>query len=50
MTVFRIAAVFLAPLVFLFVASLAAEDQRHFIACRADGASVDACILHIAGR
>lgn len=34
----------------LFAASLAVEDQRHFVACRASGASADACLLQISGR
>jgi hypothetical protein len=45
-----IAAVCFGPLVCLFVASLAIEDHRHFLSCRLNGASVDACILQIQGR
>lgn len=45
-----IAGVCLGPLVCLFVASLAIEDQRNFLSCRAVGASVDACILQLQGR
>jgi hypothetical protein len=47
---FAILSILLAPLAVMFVGSLAAEDQRAFLSCRANGASVDACILHIAGR
>jgi hypothetical protein len=45
-----IAGVCFGPLVCLFIASLAIEDQRNFLSCRLDGASVDACILQIQGR
>jgi hypothetical protein len=41
---------FLAPLGVIFLASLAAEDQRAFLACRQSGQSTDACILQIHGR
>ena len=41
---------FLAPIGVIFLASLAAEDQRSFLACRQSGQSVDACILQIHGR
>ena len=34
----------------LFAVSLANEDQRQFISCRASGQSVDACLLQIHGR
>jgi hypothetical protein len=50
MTFLKISAVFLLPLLALFVGSLASEDQRHFLACRQTGASVDACLLQISGR
>jgi hypothetical protein len=46
----KLAALFGGSLVALFVASLAVEDQRHFVACRASGASADACLLQISGR
>jgi hypothetical protein len=46
----KLAVVFGGSLLALFTASLAVEDQRHFIACRATGASADACLLQIAGR
>jgi hypothetical protein len=29
---------------------LSFEDQRHFVACRMAGVSVDACLLQISGR
>jgi hypothetical protein len=50
MTFLKISAVFLLPLLALFVGSLASEDQRHFLACRQTGASADACLLQISGR
>jgi hypothetical protein len=50
MKTLSILSILLAPLAVMFVGSLAAEDQRAFLSCRANGASVDACILHIAGR
>jgi hypothetical protein len=50
MTFLKISAVFLLPLLALFVGSLASEDQRHFLACRQTGANVDACLLQISGR
>lgn len=50
MTFLKISAVFLLPLLVLFVASLASENQRHFLACRQTGASADACLLQISGR
>jgi hypothetical protein len=34
----------------LIVCSLAVEDQRRFLSCRASGASADACLLQINGR
>jgi hypothetical protein len=40
----------IAPFVILLIGSLAAEDQRTFLACRANGASADYCRLIIAGR
>ena len=39
-----------APFLILLLGSLAAEDQRVFLACRANGASADYCRLIIAGR
>jgi hypothetical protein len=50
MAFLKISAVFLLPLLALFVGSLASEDQRHFLSCRQTGASVDACLLQISGR
>ena len=41
---------FVAPLALIFLASLAAEDQRAFLSCRRAGQSVDACMLQIHGR
>jgi hypothetical protein len=49
-TTAKLAALFGGSLLTLFVASLAVEDQRHFVACRASGASADACLLQINGR
>ena len=46
----RLAALFGGALLTLFAASLIVEDQRHFVACRASGASTDACLLQISGR
>jgi hypothetical protein len=46
----KLSAFFGAALLALFVGSLASEDQRHFVACRASGASADACLLQIGGR
>ena len=45
-----IVGMFVAPLVILFVASLASEDQRHYVSCRLDGHGLDACLLKINGR
>lgn len=45
-----IAAVCFGPVVCLFIASLAIEDQRNYVACRVSGAGLDACILQINGR
>jgi hypothetical protein len=45
-----VSAVLLSPLVALFIGSLALENQRVFLSCRANGASADACWLLIAGR
>ena len=50
MKTFFILSILLAPLAVMFVGSLAAEDQRAFLTCRANGASVDACHLLISGR
>ena len=50
MKLFPILSICLAPLAVMFVGSLAAEDQRAFLACRANGASADYCRLIIAGR
>lgn len=46
----KLSALFGGSLLSLFVAGLAVEDQRHFVACRASGASADACLLQISGR
>jgi hypothetical protein len=46
----KLSAVFGGSLLALFIAGLAVEDQRHFVACRASGASADACLLQINGR
>jgi hypothetical protein len=46
----KLAALFSGALAALFVASLAVEDQRLFVSCRASGVSVDACLLRINGR
>jgi hypothetical protein len=46
----KLSALFGGSLLALFVCSLAAEDQRLFVACRATGASADACLLQISGR
>lgn len=46
----RLAVVFTAPLLSMFIVSLAVEDQRNFVSCRLSGSSVDACILAIHGR
>lgn len=49
-TTAKLAALFAGSLLALFAASLASEDQRHFVACRATGATADACLLQISGR
>lgn len=46
----KLAALFGGSLLTLFVAGLASEDQRLFVACRATGATADACLLKISGR
>jgi hypothetical protein len=46
----KLAALFVGALLTLFAASLIVEDQRRFVACRASGASTDACLLQINGR
>jgi len=46
----KLAGLFAGSLLALFAVSLASEDQRHFVACRATGASADACLLQISGR
>jgi hypothetical protein len=46
----KLAALFGGSLLALFTASLAVDDQRRFVACRATGASADACLLQISGR
>jgi hypothetical protein len=49
-TTAKLAALFGGSLLTLFVASLAVDDQRRFVACRASGASADTCLLQISGR
>jgi hypothetical protein len=46
----KLAALFGGALLTIFAASLAVEDQRRFLSCRASGVSVDACLLQINGR
>ena len=46
----RLAALFSGALLAIVAASLAVEDQRRFLSCRASGSSVDACLLQINGR
>ena len=50
MKTLSILSICVAPFVILLIGSLAAEDQRAFLACRANGASADYCRLIIAGR
>ena len=50
MLALKLSSIFAGGLLVIFAASLAVEDQRHFVACRASGASVDACLLQINGR
>ena len=50
MLALKLSGLFGGALLAIFTASLAVEDQRHFVACRASGASVDACLLKINGR
>lgn len=50
MLALKLSGLFGGALLAIFTASLAVEDQRHFVACRASGASVDACLLQISGR
>jgi hypothetical protein len=50
MTALKLSALFGGSLLAIFIGSLAVEDQRHFIACRATGASADACLLQLSGR
>lgn len=49
-TTAKLVALFGGSLLALFVAGLAVEDQRLFVACRVTGASADTCLLQIAGR
>lgn len=49
-TTAKLASLFAGSLLVLFAASLASEDQRRFVACRATGATADACLLQISGR
>ena len=46
----KLAALFGGALLAIVACSLAVEDQRHFLSCRATGASADACLLQINGR
>jgi hypothetical protein len=46
----KFSALFAGSLFALFVVSLASDDQRRFVSCRATGASVDACLLQLSGR
>jgi hypothetical protein len=46
----RLAALFGGSLLALFVGTLAIEDQRLFVACRASGQSADSCLLQLQGR
>jgi len=46
----KLAALFGGALLAIVAASLAVEDQRRFLSCRASGVSVDACLLQINGR
>jgi hypothetical protein len=48
--ILSLSGMFIAPLALLFIGSLAAEDQRHYVNCRLSGSSLDACLLQIAGR
>jgi len=50
MLALKLSSIFAGSLLAIFAGSLAVEDQRHFVACRASGASVDACLLQINGR
>ena len=46
----KLAGAFAGSILIIFAASLASEDQRLFVECRAAGVSVDACLLQINGR
>ena len=46
----KLAALFGGSLLALFVGTLAIEDQRLFVACRASGQSADSCLLQLQGR
>lgn len=46
----KLVALFGGALLAIVAASLVVEDQRLFLACRANGGSVDACLLRINGR
>ncbi len=50
MLALKLSSIFAGSLLAIFAGSLAVEDQRHFVACRASGASADACLLQISGR
>ena len=46
----NLAGAFAGSIMIVFAASLASEDQRNFVECRAAGVSLDACLLQINGR
>jgi len=50
MAFFKTSGVLLGAALVLFAGSLAHQDQRLFVACRASGNSADACLLQISGR
>ena len=46
----KLAALFGGALLAILAGSLAVEDQRRFLSCRATGVSANACLLQINGR
>ena len=46
----KIGGAFAGSILIAFAVSLASEDQRNFVDCRAAGVSVDACLLQLNGR
>jgi hypothetical protein len=50
MAFLKISGVIFLPFLAMFVGSMSSENHRQFLACRLDGSSVDACLLHIHGR